>query len=74
MSTPIAELRRLLTTAEPTKGVIVAVAGRTAQVATPQGLVTAQISADASLTRGDSVRVERGIAYPRTAPTARYRL
>lgn len=61
MTFPLQELEKLLTPGTTTVGVVVAIDGTKARVATPRGAVTA--SAAERLATGDRVLIRAGLAY-----------
>lgn len=66
----LGELRRLLAPPAASTGVVVAVSGGMARIATRAGLVTARASG--TLGAGDRVAIEAGVAKAVPAATASY--
>ena len=70
MSFAVNELKKILGTTTQVDGVVDSVVNGVVKIASPKGLVTARSLV--SLSKGDRVRVEGGIAYPLSTPTRSY--
>ena len=70
MSSPLAELAALLASKSPVTGIVIALRGESADIATPSGMVQAR--AGRGVTVGARVRVVDGVARPAVTPTGAY--